>query len=694
LAACMPVTTMPTEPVPIQTAYLTNTIQPTFTPDPTFIPQPAVTRTPIPTFTPATPLANAQSYGLREWNADEADSLIAQIASQLDAVSGEPIYQGAYGWSYYMEQFKYLAFAEEEALLRFPNAAQATYWKWDLCYNLALSNQFAVSTDAPELPCYAKLIEDGLNSGQTSLSNLPNWFSIHESRFPFEMTPFDPPPGYTSSQIIMLENNASWLLMEKDGGFKATGLMSNMFYFRESESKVELLDLTSDNFPELVLYNSIRHCCGAWSAQFIYELSSGEPRQVGFENLSGVSSFVSSEYDSYITSLDAKKESPGLLFKGHYYGDPLTQPCHLRKYDKYYWINNQFELVDTWLGIDEPGKYDDMEFCKFVLDVAKESGEINVAVKTIADIQLGEPDVTRDQILYRLGEYHARLGEIKKAKEFFEDVLQIKSNDSASSWVAAAQVFLENYPDKNNYYGVCSKVTQCDMRAALQQLVSEIKPNDFLLAVEVLKNAGVQIKSNGFIDLDSDGNDEQWLVIQYPMRGQREFWILVEGSERVNGLFVAEISTNQPVLKQFQASNIYELTTVDGESLVSLEKLDFSDQPYILTHDSIENKNPLIEDDFLRHDLLVKKINDVANELLAGADPVEVRDTLTQLSQSQTFVCGDSNYYCDQLYYLLGLTYELSRDKQTVVDFYLRLWKEYPDSLYTIMARSKLELRP
>ena len=44
------------------------------------------------------------------------------------------------------------------------------------------------------------------------------------------------------------------------------------------------------------------------------------------------------------------------------------------------------------------------------------------------------------------------------------------------------------------------------------------------------------------------------------------------------------------------------------------------------------------------------------------------------------------------LRYLIGLTYELNGDETQAVEIYWRLWREYPNSPYTTLARSKLEL--
>ncbi len=700
LSACAPSSPGRTEnlsPTPVSISSHTPQVLSTATAQPvpevgTATPLPAVTRTAVPTFTPATPVTDTNvAYKLRQWTPDQAGLLIAQISSQLKAAENDPLYGTVYGFAAYMEKYKYLAFAEMEALLRFPGAPQAETWHWDLCFNLAFSNHSAESPDAPELPCYAKLIENGLNSRQTDIPGLSSWFQAHESRFTFEITSYTHPPGYASSHVISLNASANLWLLEKEGKFRVFGLRSSMFFFRESGSKFQLLDLTGDNYPELVLYFDRATCCDSFSQQFIYELSSGTPKLLSLEDLNGTSTHTISEYDSYITALESKTEPPGLLFESHYGYDVITQPCSLREYGKYYWNGNRFELAETWFGIDKPDEYNDKEFCQFVIDTAKAQGELDVAVKTIGDVRIDDPQVTKDQILYRLGEYHARLGDVDNAKDFFTQAIasQTKLNKSDPRWAKAAQIFLDEYQKKSDYYKACSKVAQCNMRNALQQLIAEIKPDSFLEAMELLKTSGILIKSSGFMNFDGGDDIEQWLVVQYPNRSKREFWILVKGSDKTYGFFIAEIYTNKPELKEFEGSDTYAVMTSNGEELFSLERISFSGQPYLLTHKVIQNNDPFMEADYLKGYLVEKPLDDLINQLMNGSNPAQIRSQLIQLSQSTSFDCKGA-YRCDQVQYLLGLSSELLGDEQAALDAYLQLWREYPDSFYTVMVRSKL----
>jgi len=653
-------------------------------------PRPTHTRTPVPTFTPAIlSLTPDTAYTLRDWTPEQADLLVDRISSYLTAIENEPVYASVYGYSNYMEQYQYLALVESEALLRFPNAQQADRWQWDLCYNLAFS-YLSVSTDAPELQCYSRLIENGLNTGQTNILQLSNWFREHEFRFPFAMTSITPPSGYNTSYILVLEDNAVFWLLEKDGVYRLTGLMSSMFYLRESGMDFQTIDLTGDAYPELVLNSGISYCCGAFTEQYIYDLSTGSPRQLSFLNHTGARFFLDSEYDSDITQLkDSLK--PGLLFKSNF-GNPTDQPCKLKKYETYFWNGDEFELAETWFGIDPPDEYDDKDLCQFALDTASNPAELDVVVQAIQQRNIPPFETYREVILFRLGEYYARTGDRIKAADYFSR-LAAEPVDPQSEWKMAAQVFLENDQTTDSFYKLCAKIAPCDIQKTFEQVIEDISPELFPLVNEYLKENGVSIKSSGFFDFDGDQFFEQWLVVQHPTTQQLEFWILVKGSTKIYALFLTQTTDNKPKILNYSTStqkHIFELSAQKIKTLYSLEKSGISGQPYILSaqeHPDDPNANRYDPKAFWAHTM-----DDLTTNVMKGGDLALDNQILLDLENSKDYGC--KTYWCGQLYYLSGLINELMGNTQAAVDAYLKLWKNYPDSPYTIMVRSKLITTP
>lgn len=657
------------------------------TPKPTKTSKPAPTRTALPTYTPAKPAqGGSASYKLREWTAEQADLMIEQIASHLKAIEGN--YVGVRGRGPYREQYQYLALAEAEALQRFPDAPQAETWRWDVCYNWAFYYYPGDDTTAPELPCYAKLIENGLNSGQTNPSNLSDWFKAHESRLSFEIASQTPPQGYTSSHIITLDDSSIFWLTEKNEKFQAVGLMSNMFYYSESSAKFQSIDLTGDQFPELILYFYRGTCCGVYSSQFIYDVSSGTPRRLNFVSLQGTRSQLSGWNDSVITKLDGEA-LPGLLFESYYGGDPLAGPCGFSQYEKYIWNNNQFELMETWYKIRS---------CSVAIDPSANQAEINIFARVIGQMEgqnIRIPEGFSQLISFRWGEYYAQAGNYEKAYHFFSDAATAVSNESNAEWIQAAKTLLKHYKKTDDFYLACAKVEECDMQSSLQGAIETINPDLFPAVREALQAIGIPVKDGGVFDFDEDGSAEQWIVVQHPGKSEYEFWVLAKSQEKINALFVSDIPSETPQINRFKVPYDYptiELKTSKGKTLFSLQKMEISSQPYILLANPAVNSNDQNEQLTAAKAFWQESLDQAASAIFTGTDPATVKETLLGLKKSTNYDCKTSP--CDQLFYLLGLTNELTDDQPSAVDAYLQLWQDYPDSIYTIMARSKLDLVP
>ena len=381
---------------------------------------------------------------------------------------------------------------------------------------------------------------------------------------------------------------------------------------------------------------------------------------------------------------------PGLLFDSHY-GNPLSQPCDLRRYEKYYWSNNQFELVETWYGIVDPNEneYEDQELCQFAIDTPSNQDEINVVAQLIRSVYGDHIPGYQQLIPFRLGEYYARLGNYEKAIRFFSDVATATpSNESESEWIKAAKTLLEHYKTADDFYKACLKVKQCDTQSAVKQAIENIRPDLFLTVGETLQIIGVPVKNSGVFDFDRDGSYEQWIVIQHPGKSEREFWVLVKGSKKIYALFLTNISSAISDINRFEVpfeNPINELKTPKGDILFSLQKMKISAQPYVQLYSPAWDA----ELEFGKYTFWQQSVDQATNMIFTGSDPAIVRETLLGLKNSKNYDC--KTYRCDQLYYFLGLANELVDDQQSAVDAYLQLWIEYPESPYTIMARSKLE---
>ncbi len=681
LAACAPVTPAP---LPTQTPTLQPTLTATArpienTPIATRRPFPTVTPTFIPTLTPSTPLAKS-TYTLKPASAAQADEIINNIASQLNP--------DIYGRNDNNEKYIYLAFAEQEALLRFKDAPQAAHWRWDASYNLAMADASVADEKTPALKTYAALMEEALNNGTTNPDDLPDWFTKHESRLNAKVVFQTPPLGFQKTFLVNLSDAAFFWVTQKDGKFSVVGLRSSLFYYREAGIDYKFLDLTGDGVAELLLKFSQGSCCGTFSYDMVYDIAHGTPSQLQIQTTDGMIESLSSDfYSNNLTVLNADEKRPGFVLKSDY-SDPITMPCRVKQYDKYNWDGAQFELVETWYGIDPSVN----EICDFAISLASDKPEMEVAIKVIDDInyQLGGPsypDEFRDGIRYRLGEYYARIGDVTKAQKAFTDLLAQPAGPAkpVSKWIDAAQIFLKNYHAGTDYYKTCAKIDVCASDAALETLIHNSSPEQWLQMKVYLTDAGVSVKSSGFFDFDQNNQMDQWLVVNVPGYASNQLWLVTQTNNGPQGLFVIEIPGTNPNMRHFDDYNLGLVTEIDAKTVFSLAWLKLADKPYIekLTPSQKNEDEPSDEETFL-----IQALERIQTGLLLGENPEEIRAQLLAMQQTPAFKCGPLE--CDKFYYLLGLSNELAGDQQNAVNNYLQLWKDYPDSFFTIMARIKL----
>ena len=221
------VSTSPGIPTLSPTTTITPTDIITFTPKPTRTPtrSPTPTATPpptlIPSLTPAFPSEFNEHYELVLWTPELADQLIGILEAYPETLSSYargPDDQGFY------DAYQYALFAQREALLRFPSAAQANDWQWLLAYNLARTNDQRVGD------VYAELITQELNQGNTTLDELYLWGIKNEPQILIESSPL--PSSETNEHSYLMkvsaeENGSTYFwLIEDPSGFKSFNLVS------------------------------------------------------------------------------------------------------------------------------------------------------------------------------------------------------------------------------------------------------------------------------------------------------------------------------------------------------------------------------------------------------------------------------------------------------------------------------------
>jgi hypothetical protein len=147
----------------------------------------------------------------------------------------------------------------------------------------------------------------------------------------------------------------------------------------------------------------------------------------------------------------------------------------------------------------------------------------------------------------------------------------------------------------------------------------------------------------------------------------------------VKGLYVGEINRINPGLSSFFTPDGQIVVEYENGRTFQMHRLPETRLPYLSNYTSeIQFTSVLVQN----------RIQSLEEELLTGANPTRIRDELLALRESSIFGCTYAT--CPDSIYPLALAHELAGDERQAVDLYLELWRVYPRSPYTILARLKL----
>ena len=652
------------EPIGSPTASPTNTLTPTSTP------------TPAPGLTPAYPLEENEHYHLAEWTPALASQLITYLEAYPDSLSAYA--RGADNSGYY-EAFSYAILAQREALLQFPSAPEADDWAWSLAYNLArTSNPLAGDY-------YAALITDALNTNNVTIQNLNDWDKLDTYNLSIENIPFVTSLEYLSNNLIKVtagtNGSTFFWLIETELGFESYPLASDFDFIHTTSVDHTLDDLTGDGGTEVAIYRSPITGDYFYTLPRVFNLNVKPPIELPFEPYEPPA--IGPNFVNTWVSMDNEAPEGDLQFI-----DTVFPPCPVTVRHIYDWRTRTYSFIsDTYeLNID----LELLNFCEVVVDHSTNVWGLDITVKLMEEIftywppeidVYGDPypPDALDEWRYRLGLYHALLGHVQLAKSYMEGIVNFPSVPN-STWIIPSQEFLDTYLSQQDIYNSCLPSSYCDPQLALISLIDTFTAIDYQAATDVLKNAGVTVRSHGYFDFDLDGITEQWFIIRHYPSSKLEFWIMSRIPNGVTILYLDYVLSNQPGISYLDPDQTPPLVLVEPDITFIYDKQQSTHEPFITF---IEPKTTFSAD------LTEKEIIILENALLLGADPALIRDNLIELAKVSFFTCNYVN--CPHYLYILGLANELSGYERDAVDAYLEVWRNYSSSPYTTMARMKLE---
>jgi hypothetical protein len=660
---------------PTQTSTITLTPRPTWTlpPSPTHTitvtPTPTRTNTLVPSLTPAQPQARNSRYRLVTWNLVEADRMIALMNVSAQRADQPEWYQA-------------VAFARQEALLRFPQALEAPAWRWQIARNQVQAG------DSQAMEAYTELIQTALDAGQVRSSALPAWFQIYEPDMSLEISTLPARPGELGRSLIQISGSGSLylFLLETPGHFQVIPLLDDLDDVHDPRSAWQLEDLTGDGTEDLIIYRTNSPGETQFPGLYIFDLSQNPPAFLPVQTGLPVELGMESE-----RRIELQPNPPGaseLALVAR-----IFPACPVEIRQRYHWSDGVFHVDPLEYSILPDANL--LAWCEVLVEHASLVWEPGVTLQITEDLLPAWPPQTTtdgraypadglDAWRFRLGILQALTLHPERAIEYMQLILNAPSLPG-SAWIEPARQFLDRYQRPDDLFIACQVAPGCNLRFALQALVRQGEYRDPSLALAAIQEFGVTTRASGYFDFDGDGINERWMSVQPLPGGKLEFWILINTPSGTQAIFVQVFENNAP--------QPYYHDPAEIPPVVQLER----GRGFILMRDPLTSTAAIrfVDVEYSRPTVIRQALDQATQALFNGVDPDRVLIDLQAISASPRFA-GDCIAFnlCARYYYTLGLVYELTGDSLNAIDSYLTVWRYYPLNPFTIMARLKLELLP
>ena len=676
---------------PTRTLTPRPTLTPSITPTPSCTPIPSETPTPPgpPTLTPAAPFGGQANYALNAWSEELAAALVELIQDYPNTLS--PIARGEDERNY-NQAFTYAVFAQNEALLRFPDSRFAAQWRWQQALN------YARLGDPKAGAAFASLIEVGLNTQQTNLAQLTQWLS----QFPFPMkgvlTPLRPPADIYSAHLLELSGRGSafFLITETSSAFKVYPLLVS-FDFSAQKSPLTIAtalptvqspryqafraDFSADGVEEIVIFRINPQAVNWLSLPAVFDLSSLPPQSLPFDPVRAPFQIGM----SYLNLWNVRAESNGKKMLS--FSTRLFPTCPLDLQRDYGWGASSFLPYTTTVKVYPYA--DTLNYCGFLVEHAANVWGREVAVQLIDALLPVWPPKTdpqgkpyppdaKDEWRFRKAVYLAELGDFETAHAALEELIRAPAITS-SRWMSAAQTFRDLYRSPGDLYRACLSTIFCRAGDVLSRQLENQQTQQVSELLSFMNRIGVVRRSTGYFDFDGDGRKEFWFALQHRAGEKLEVWALFPHGDRFDALQLQQVENQSPTFSYYDALSVPPVVLLNQRQAFRVLRSPGDRRPYI----------EVVELPRYYPDKFKEAVAMLESELFEGAAADQIYRSLLDLQKFPGLLCR-ATWSCDRYYYLLGLAAELSGDQNAAVAAYYRLWMDYSKSPFTTMARLKL----
>ncbi|MGC1376775.1 MAG: hypothetical protein WA821_11140, partial [Anaerolineales bacterium] len=675
VTACGP---QPAQPTPTVEAQPKLTESPSATTAPatatdsaTNLPEPAPsaipTYPPLATLTPALAAGGPGAYRLAPQTADQADESIARIEQKILGLEDEPYPPDSPGWRPHYGPY-YLAawYAAWNAFARFPNDPRAEAWRSKMAYYMALAGD---GDDAAQI--YMDQITAALNSGQTQAGNLENWFQSGH----LEKTLYTPVFTLTKQPVSLPNTQGGYLItigkldsVNTPGGMcllvvkKAEKYVAYKLYNGFSSGGYDWLirnpvtcslkDVTDDGVDEIIIEQYSGAHFGSDTIE-IYNVTSLPPKIMPFtssqkENLDiwngGIQDYPVSNGQTNIQTLDPVGD---LNCDNHYTRD-------------YQWNGKWFDLRNEAFHFGIPSG-SNPAFCVDMalndLNTLDEKDAVNFLDAAIQAYRphAGEMGDVFNELIVHKAAYEALSGKADQARSTLNEFVQLPGAKD-SIWLEPAQKFLAIYQQPADLYRACSVLTACapyrgnptdnSLSCVEASLCDSTSALDHVLSAEYsslalaelpakLKEIGVDIKAEGWLDFNQDHQNELWFTVYNPQYKDTDLWIGVETATKGNIVFGAgpyEPAADRPSFHLETMPSGQIRVDFGGDQLFELTRDPATGAPTLDWTDPLNSKEPTDEEiQAINNDL--EKFLQLRQQLLLGSAPLPIYNQMVEIDR-------------------------------------------------------------
>jgi hypothetical protein len=663
-------------PTASATATPTLTLLPTHTPTTTLTPtaSPTATREIIPTLTPDRPNTINDRYEVQPMTAELMNEITRNVSAYPEArfPQAEDRLDPAY-----LDQHIYPAIAYQEALIRFPEAAQAETWGWGLAYSLAHLN------DSRAIQLYQDFLNTAmLPQNVGSLEELPEWFKKKEPRLTLRVhrLEIEQPNTVQLALLEIVEGKFFYIFSQAaDGSRQVYPINSHFDFLSTSKAAFAALEMTGDDFFELALYLPDSPSDTTIAVPQFFSLESFPPKRLVARAGLPVDYKMSHETALQVVESESAQD---LQVTAEFYPG-----CAMQVTQTYRWDGSKMAAGETTFQHQPDPDY--LAYCVELVEIASELWPLEARLEIFTQLlpywppksdPVGRPFPASDAdaLRFERAATLAVMGRVEEAVNAMREVIASPSSTD-SVWLRDAATFLATYQDGAQLYAACQAAPACDERAVVKYLARTSEEPTSAAVLAAMRQAGVPIRSSGQFDFDQDGQVERWLSIKHSPISQLEFWILAETSQGMRAVFVKTVDFDNPT--PYWSSGVAPDKTFQLENRTGyvMQRLEGSGFPFLV--------NVEVEPGISTYTL--DATLDAERRILNLEDPAMVARELEAVLNSGRFNCRSQNI-CDRFYYFLGLAYELSGNLKSARDAYLTLWWENSASPLTVIARMKL----